>query len=266
MKIRMIALAGVAVLALTGSALAGEATGWYVDLSGGYDHMGQFTIQNNLTLAEGKVQTDNAGLITGAWGYKFHDHVRVEGEIGWVNHNVTSGTAVRPRITSFMLNVGLRCPLSQMGLQLWRWCWHGIGRHRRASAGGQRRRTQPVTCSRASRASPIRSAATSTSRSTGAIATSRSTRPCCRPGFLVPHQGHQRAGLDGRRPLVSVVRAASAAASPAAAAAAAAASAAAASAGEDVHRLLRLQQVEPDGGSAGGGDRSGESRPRPMAS
>ena len=47
MKIRMIALAGVAALALSGPALAGEATGWYVDLSGGYDHMVPFTVHNN---------------------------------------------------------------------------------------------------------------------------------------------------------------------------------------------------------------------------
>ena len=83
MKIRMIALAGVAALALSGPALAGEATGWYVDLSGGYDHMGQFTSHDVASTLETKVETDNAGLITGAWGYKFHDHIRVEGEFGW---------------------------------------------------------------------------------------------------------------------------------------------------------------------------------------
>ena len=56
---------------------------------------------------------------------------------------------------------------------------------------------------------------------------------------------------DGRYPLVSVVRAASSGSS-AAASAPAASSAAAAPAGQDVHRLLRLQQVEPDRRSAVG--------------
>jgi len=110
MKIRMIALAGVAALALSGPALAGEATGWYVDLSGGYDHMGQFTIHNNASLAEQKVETDNSGLITGAWGYKFHDHVRVEGEIGWDHHDAEAGG--HASITSFLLNVAYDVPLA----------------------------------------------------------------------------------------------------------------------------------------------------------
>ena len=86
MKIRMIALAGVAALALSGPALAGEATGWYVDLSGGYDHMGQFTSHDISSAQEVKVETDNGGLITGAWGYKFHDHIRVEGEFGYLHY------------------------------------------------------------------------------------------------------------------------------------------------------------------------------------
>ena len=111
MKIRMIALAGVAALALSGPALAGEATGWYVDLSGGYDHMGQFTVHNNTTLTETKVGTDNSALVTGAWGYKFHDHIRLEGEIGWDDHDVTSGGG-HASIKSFLLNVAYDVPLA----------------------------------------------------------------------------------------------------------------------------------------------------------
>ena len=40
MKIRTIALAGVAVLALSGPAAASDATGWYLGLGAGWDHMG----------------------------------------------------------------------------------------------------------------------------------------------------------------------------------------------------------------------------------
>ena len=40
MKLRMIALAGVAALALSGPAAASNATGWYLGLGAGWDHMG----------------------------------------------------------------------------------------------------------------------------------------------------------------------------------------------------------------------------------
>src|ERR1700734_2260829 len=40
MTIRTIALAAVAALALTGPAIASDATGWYIGVAAGYDHMG----------------------------------------------------------------------------------------------------------------------------------------------------------------------------------------------------------------------------------
>ena len=110
MKIRMIALAGVAALALSGPALASDATGWYVDLSGGYDHLGQVTVHDVTAVTESKVGTDNAALVTGAWGYKFHDHLRLEGEIGWDKHNANGGGTLQN--TSFLLNAAYDEPLS----------------------------------------------------------------------------------------------------------------------------------------------------------
>lgn len=110
MKMRMIALAGVAALAISSPALASDATGWYVDLSGGYDHMGQYTAQNKTLDTEQKIATDNAGLITGAWGYKFHDHLRLEGEIGYDDHSTGSEHA---QVTSFLLNLAYDLPLSE---------------------------------------------------------------------------------------------------------------------------------------------------------
>src|SRR5215469_11109550 len=91
MKIRTIALAGVAALALTGPALASDATGWYVDVSGGLDHMVPVRVEiaplpppaPQFPASQFKAPLNNSALVTGAWGYRFHDRIRVEGEIGY---------------------------------------------------------------------------------------------------------------------------------------------------------------------------------------
>src|SRR5690348_7403661 len=45
MKFRTIALAGVTALALCGPAAASDATGWYLGLGAGWDHLGNFRVK-----------------------------------------------------------------------------------------------------------------------------------------------------------------------------------------------------------------------------
>src|SRR5439155_16433995 len=71
----------------------------------------------------------------------------------------------------------------------------------------------------------------------------------------------RRARGNGQSALVfHVGSAASATTASATVASTAAPTAASSAAGEDIHRLLRFQQVEPDGRGASCGDRSGEDR------
>ncbi|MGD0141820.1 MAG: outer membrane beta-barrel protein, partial [Rhizomicrobium sp.] len=118
MKIRMMALAGVAALALTGPALASDATGWYLGVTGGYDHMGQVEIRQSNPTFDFNVKTQDSGLWTGTFGYKFDRHIRFEGEVGYNRHNLD--TTVLPSGTysghtstlSAMANLFYDYPLS----------------------------------------------------------------------------------------------------------------------------------------------------------
>ncbi len=89
MKIRMIALAGAAALALSGPASASDATGWYLGVAAGPDWAGNMSVKEvapNPNVVD--FHTQNGALVTGSFGYKFHDHIRFEGEIGWTEHRV----------------------------------------------------------------------------------------------------------------------------------------------------------------------------------
>ena len=98
MKIRMMALAGVALLALAAPAAASDATGWYGDITGGWDHLG------NLTIAGSKVATQDSALVTGAIGYRFADRIRFEGEFGWDQHDAQTSSNGHLRLLTGMLN------------------------------------------------------------------------------------------------------------------------------------------------------------------
>ncbi|HEY5336727.1 MAG TPA: outer membrane beta-barrel protein, partial [Rhizomicrobium sp.] len=113
MKIRMIALAGVAALALSGPAVASDATGWYLGLGAGWDHMGQFTQGFNPGHINIKTGTQDSALIAGTFGYKFTNNLRLEDEIGYDRHAVDqTGFGGRNTILSDMLNVMWDVPLS----------------------------------------------------------------------------------------------------------------------------------------------------------
>ena len=124
MKIRMIALAGVAALALTGPAAASDATGWYLGVAAGYDHMGNIKVRDieettPPTETDDIIGTKDGGLFTGTFGYKFHDHIRFEGEIGWSSHSIDTTTiypftyAGHTNTLSSLANVFYDYPLSE---------------------------------------------------------------------------------------------------------------------------------------------------------
>src|SRR3984957_5344827 len=93
MKLRMTALAGVAALALSGPASASDATGWYLGVAAGPDWAGDIHVEEVApTPTRYQFQTENEALVAGTFGYKFHNHIRFEGEIAWDDHNVNSLT------------------------------------------------------------------------------------------------------------------------------------------------------------------------------
>jgi opacity protein-like surface antigen len=123
MKIRMIALAGVAAVALAGPASASDATGWYLGLGAGWDHLGQVKELYTPGAHVIKQDTDDSALVVGSVGYRFADRVRLEAEIGWDRHDATGdamGSGVpagtsnggRATITSALFNAAYDIPLA----------------------------------------------------------------------------------------------------------------------------------------------------------
>src|SRR5580658_3295744 len=120
MKARMLALAGVALIALAGPAAASDAQGWYLDIGAGWDHMGQIEVpQSPLVDGAGKkldkINTTTAALVTGSIGFRFPAHIRTEAEFGWTNHDTdgTSGTkSGKMEIISVLYNVAYDLPIT----------------------------------------------------------------------------------------------------------------------------------------------------------
>src|ERR1700744_4873382 len=123
MKIKMMALAGVAALALTRPAVASDATGWYLGLGAGWDHMGQVSASfvpnascvGVCATSKDKADTDDSALVVLSAGYRGSSHVRLEAEVGydqsWGNdrHDVPGGHV---GLNSALINVAYDAPLS----------------------------------------------------------------------------------------------------------------------------------------------------------
>jgi opacity protein-like surface antigen len=111
MKMKMIALAGVATLALAGPAVASDAHGWYLGLGAGWDHMGNF----EAVFDDGtdKINTSDSALFVGSIGYRFMDRIRLEGEFGYDRHSLRDGFDGHVGIKSAMLNAAYDLKLSQ---------------------------------------------------------------------------------------------------------------------------------------------------------
>jgi OmpA-OmpF porin, OOP family len=85
MTIKSFALAGVALLALSSSALAGE--GWYAGLGAGWDTLNDPKISG--PAYDGKLNTNDTALVIASFGYKMNNW-RFEIEPGWASHGIKS--------------------------------------------------------------------------------------------------------------------------------------------------------------------------------
>src|ERR1700759_4007908 len=116
MKIRTIALAGVALAALSMPAFASDYTGWYLGLAGGYSSPD--LVHVDTPSGSGRVAFNNDALGVGAIGYKWDSNIRTELELGYggnsvfdYNNTVHGGKTVK----SALVNAEYDFPL-----------WHGI--------------------------------------------------------------------------------------------------------------------------------------------
>src|ERR1700761_2409142 len=89
MKIRMIALAGVAALALSAPAMAAD-DGWYLGLGGGWDQQNGLKASSvpSPALFAGRTQASTAAIIAGTIGYSWNG-LRLEDEIAWDGQDLT---------------------------------------------------------------------------------------------------------------------------------------------------------------------------------
>src|SRR3982750_4398049 len=88
MKIRTIVLAGIAALAVSGPAVASDATGWYLGLGAGWDRLGNLSLHFLPAGPGEKANTDDAALFLGTFGYRLPSGIRFEAEIGYDHHSV----------------------------------------------------------------------------------------------------------------------------------------------------------------------------------
>lgn len=120
MKIRAMALAGVAAMVLAGSAHASDATGWYLGVAGGWDYMNSVNLETSTggVVTNNQFKSSDSYLVTGSFGYRFRDHLRLELEAGYSPHDFKDTTIDdatydgHDRIGSGLVNVVYDIPLS----------------------------------------------------------------------------------------------------------------------------------------------------------
>ena len=120
MKIRMLALAGVAAVALSAPVHA-ATEGWYLGLAGGWDEMsGVRATSVPVPSVTGKTGSSDSGIGVVSFGYSWASGLRLEDEIGYTSHSFTgsgtngfsSGSASgNSSVTSDMLNLVYDIPL-----------------------------------------------------------------------------------------------------------------------------------------------------------
>src|ERR1700760_4887956 len=90
MKLRTVALAGVAAAALgTSPAFANDTQGWYLGLGVGYDHQEPLEFTSGGTVPGGaRIGTTDTALVTGSFGYKWTEGLRIEFEASYDNHDL----------------------------------------------------------------------------------------------------------------------------------------------------------------------------------
>ena len=85
MKLRWIAMAGVAAAALSVPALANDATGWYLGLGVGYDQIQPVRYEAAGVVGRGHFSDSAIGALS--FGYKFDSGFRLEDEISYDSHD-----------------------------------------------------------------------------------------------------------------------------------------------------------------------------------
>jgi len=90
MKIRMLALAGVAAVAMSAPAHAGD--GWYLGLGGGYDSMSSIHTSSALATGDFSTKTQAGAIIAGSFGYGWASGLRLEDEIAYDSHSVNASS------------------------------------------------------------------------------------------------------------------------------------------------------------------------------
>ncbi|MBV9904773.1 MAG: outer membrane beta-barrel protein, partial [Alphaproteobacteria bacterium] len=86
MKLRSIALAGVALAAMSTPALAGE--GWYIGLGGGYSNPEPMKIRTAPPLSvPASLRLKDSGVVIGGVGYKWDSGLRLEVEDSYTSHD-----------------------------------------------------------------------------------------------------------------------------------------------------------------------------------
>lgn len=105
MKLRMFALAGVALAALSTSASAAE--GWYLGLGAGISHLDPVRYSHASPTLSVAAKHDSNGAFLGAFGYQFAGFVRLESEIAYSSHDVSASTGGTgsTQITTDMFNI-----------------------------------------------------------------------------------------------------------------------------------------------------------------
>src|SRR6202044_3501748 len=89
MKLRSIALTGVALVALSAApAMANDTQGWYIGLGAGYDHMDPIHAVTAPPLsAHANLGQGDTAIVAGSFGYKWTDGLRLEFEVGYDSHD-----------------------------------------------------------------------------------------------------------------------------------------------------------------------------------
>ena len=117
MKLRSIALAGVALAALSAPAMASDYTGWYLGAGIGYSD--PLLVHVSSPLGKDKIAYDKDALGVVSFGYKWDYNIRTEVELGYAGYstyhaNTTFGTGGGGMdVKSALFNVGYDLPLGQ---------------------------------------------------------------------------------------------------------------------------------------------------------
>src|SRR5690348_11822515 len=98
MKVKTILLGAVAAVALTGTANAGQLPGWYVGIEGGANWIDDVNAKgvtaSHSIIGSGDISFDTGWAVLATVGYSFHNHFRLEGEVGYRHNKISGGPAI----------------------------------------------------------------------------------------------------------------------------------------------------------------------------